>query len=182
MWNAIDGQGRRVIDQAFPKALRETVHDNEMRIRLVNGSLYQVVGSDNIDSLVGTNPVGIVFSEFAIADPQAWDLLRPILSENGGWALFISTPRGQNHLADLYDMARKAPGWFSELLTVDDTQAISKEAVEADRATGMSDAKIKQEYWCSFVGAVEGAYYASELERAAEEKRIGNVPWEPALR
>jgi hypothetical protein len=57
-WDGIDGQGRRVIDQAFPKELREVTNENEMKIRLVNGSVWQVVGSDSFDSLVGTNPVG----------------------------------------------------------------------------------------------------------------------------
>src|SRR5690242_10527887 len=181
IWDALDGAGKRVIDQAFPKPLRESSHDNEMRIKLANGSVWQCVGSDNYDSLVGTNPVGIVFSEFALSDPQSWQLMRPILAENGGWALFVSTPRGMNHFYDLYEAAKTAPGWFCETLTVDDTGAVTKERIAEDRATGMSEATAKQEYWCSFAGAVEGAYYAAELETATNEKRIGNVPWEPAL-
>lgn len=45
------------------------------------------------NSLVGTNPQGCVFSEYALQDPRAYQLIRPILTANGGWALFISTPR-----------------------------------------------------------------------------------------
>jgi phage terminase large subunit len=181
VWDGIDRHGRRVIDQAFPKELRESSNDNAMRIRLVNGSVWQAVGSDNIDSLVGSNPIGVVFSEYALANPQAWELMRPILSENGGWALFISTPRGENHFADLYNMAQKTPGWFAELSTVADTGAISPEAIAQDRATGMPESLIKQEYYCSFQAGVAGAYFSEQMEKATEEGRITNVPWEPSL-
>ena len=97
-----------MIDQAFPKEMRQVenpINNSDMQIRMRNGSIYQVVGSDNYDSLVGTNPVGVIFSEFAVADPKAWDYIRPILAENGGWALFIYTPRGKNHGKKLFDMA-----------------------------------------------------------------------------
>jgi hypothetical protein len=180
IWDNVDAQGRRVIDQAFPKALRETSNENEMKIRLANGSVWQVVGSDSYDSLVGTNPVGLVFSEYSRANPAAWDFMRPILAENGGWALFISTPLGQNHFADLYETAKATPGWFAQVLTVDDTQVISPEALEADRAD-MVPSLFKQEYFCSFAGAVEGSYYGEYLERAEQDGRIASVPWEPAL-
>ena len=89
--------GLRRIDEAFPRELRETTRENEMFIRFKNGSTWQVVGSDNYDSLVGSPPVGVVMSEWALAKPQAWAYLRPILKENGGWAAFITTPRGRNH-------------------------------------------------------------------------------------
>lgn len=61
VWDAIDKQGRRVIDQVFPKALRKSVNAQEMKIELLNGSIWQCVGSDNYNSLVGANPVGVVF-------------------------------------------------------------------------------------------------------------------------
>jgi hypothetical protein len=96
VWDGIDRRGRRMIDQAFPPELREgKPNDTEMRLRLRGGSVFQVVGSDNYDALVGSNPVGVVFSEYSLARPAAWEYLRPILAENGGWAVFIFTPRGQ---------------------------------------------------------------------------------------
>ena len=62
-----------------------------MFIEFRSGSTWQVVGSDNYNSIVGAPPIGIVFSEWAIANPMAWAYLAPILEENGGWALFIYT-------------------------------------------------------------------------------------------
>lgn len=149
VWDGIDKLGRRMIYQAFPPELIKSVNAQEMKIELINGSIWQCVGSDNYNALVGGNPVGVVFSEYSIADPAAWDFIRPILAENGGWALFIYTPRGHNHGYTLYNQA-KAAGWFTEILTVEDTHAISEQAVNDERLAGMSEAMIEQEFYCSF--------------------------------
>ena len=67
IWNGIDRQGRRIIDQVFPEALRKRTSSQEMLIELKNGSIWQMAGSDNYDSLVGSNPIGVVFSEWPLA-------------------------------------------------------------------------------------------------------------------
>jgi phage terminase large subunit len=181
VWEGIDGNGCRVIDQAFPPGYRTGKLDDEMLLRLSSGSTWQVVGSDNFDRLVGANPAGVVFSEWALADPRAWDYLRPILAENGGWALFIYTPRGRNHGAATFDMAAKTPGWFAEKLTVEDTGVLAPEVIEEDRRSGMADELIRQEYYCSFQAALVGAYYGPLLETAEREGRVRRVAWEPDL-
>ncbi len=181
IWEGIDSQGRRVIDQAFPPGIRTGKLDDEMLIRLHSGSTWQVVGSDNFDRLVGANPAGVVFSEWALADPRAWDYLRPILAENGGWALFIYTPRGRNHGAATFEMAAKTRGWFAQKLTVDDTGVIKPEVIEDERRSGMADELIRQEYYCSFQAALVGAYYGPLLETAEREGRVTRVRWEPDL-
>jgi hypothetical protein len=72
LWDAVDSHtGIRRIDRAFPSKLRAKTRDNEMSITFSNGSLWRVVGSDNYNSLVGSAPVGIVFSEWALSDPSS---------------------------------------------------------------------------------------------------------------
>ena len=35
-------------------------------------------------------------------NPKIWnEILRPALADRGGWALFIGTPKGQNHFKEL---------------------------------------------------------------------------------
>lgn len=172
VWDAIDKQGRRVIDQVFPKALRKSVNAQEMKIELLNGSIWQCVGSDNYNSLVGANPVGVVFSEYSIADPAAWDFIRPILAENDGWALFIYTPRGRNHGSMLFEMAQTNPDWFCESLSVDKTQAIDLSAVDEERKAGMDEDMIQQEFYCSFDAALKGSYYGAILNKLEQEGAI----------
>ena len=183
IWTAVNPHtGTRRLDEAFPKAIRETTNETEMFIRLKNGSTWQVIGSDNYDTLVGSPPAGIVFSEWSRANPASWAYLAPILVENSGWALFITTPLGNNHAKAMYDMARNDPAWFAEISTVADTQAISHETVEAQRreyhalfGDAAGDALIEQEYYCSFSSVIPGSYYAKEMTIAERERRITEV-------
>jgi len=181
VWDNIDGAGRRIIDQVWPDGVRKSIRNDEMKIELPNGSIWQCVGSDNYDSLVGANPVGVVFLEYSLANPSAWDYIRPILAENGGWALFIYTPRGANHGKDLFDMARGNDDWFAELLTVDDTKAIDQRSIDEERRAGMDEENIQQEFYCSFSGVVSGSYYGKQLEIADQEGRITSVPVETEM-
>lgn len=182
IWEAINPHsGKRRIDEAFPPAIRQTTREQEMMIKLKNGSTWQVVGADNFNSLVGSPPYGIVFSEYSLADPASWDYLRPILAENGGWAMFIYTSRGKNHGYTLYRMAERNPDWYCERLTVDDTKAISQKVIDDERRSGMSEDMIQQEYYCSFEAANPGAYYGREMANAWSDGRIGNVPIEPGI-
>jgi len=152
-----------------------------MMIEFVNGAIWQLCGSDNYDSLVGSNVAGVVFSEWSLTNPRAWDYIRPILAENGGWAWFNYTPRGKNHGYDLFQMAQKNDRWFAQSLSVDDTGVISPDIIQEERDSGMSEDMIQQEYYCSFDGGVEGSYFNDLLKKARAEKRITKIPLEPNI-
>lgn len=187
VWDAINPHsGIRRIDEAFPAAIRRRTLNNEMKIEFVNGAIWQVVGSDNYNSLVGAPPVGVVFSEWALADPASWSYLRPALRENGGWALFIFTPRGRNHAAAFYEGAAGDDKWFAEKLGAHQTGVFTQEQLdeelkeyirETDEETGTS--RFRQEYLCDFSVAVVGSYYGKLMGRVDDEKRITSVPWNP---
>jgi len=178
VWNGVDGNGRRMIYQGFPRELIGSVNESDMLLKLQNNSVYQVVGSDNYDALVGTNPLGVVFSEWALADPSAWNFIRPILAENGGFAMFITTPRGKNHAYTMYKMAETSPDWFTSLKTVrdtfreDGTHIISPEIIEAERREGVPDEVIEQEYYCSWEGINHGSIYGRQLNALAPTNQI----------
>lgn len=189
IWEAINPHtGKRRIDEAFPPELRETTRENEMSIRFRYGSTWQVVGSDNYNSLVGAPPIGIVFSEFALADPAAWAYLRPILRENGGWAVFITTPRGRNHAATFYEAAKDDPEWCALLSPATETDVFTGSQLDLERAEMVrefgpdeGEARFRQEYLCSFSAGVIGAYYGHAMELAEQDGRIGAMPWLPHL-
>lgn len=178
IWDSITNSGKRILDY-IPDSLVESKNSQEMKIRFKNGSLLQFVGSDNYDSLMGTNPQGVIFSEYALQDPRAYQYIRPILTANQGWALFISTPRGKNHLWELFQIAQQNPDWFAYRLTVEDTNHIPLSEIEKEKHEGiMSDDLIQQEYYCSFDMGVEGAYYAKYLDKMRVNGQISTVPWE----
>ena len=187
IWRAVDPQyGIPRIDVAFPHALRKSTNNSEMFIEFLNGSTWQVVGSDNFNSLVGSPPVGIVFSEWAIANPQAWAYLRPILRENGGWAIFITTSRGQNHAATMYKGALNDESWYADLKKASETgvftdEQLKQEEIEYKRDYGddLGGALFKQEYECSFQGAVLGAFYGKQMQDLLEQGKITSVPYDP---
>jgi len=187
VWDAVNPHtGRRRIDEAFPEAICKRRLGNEMKIEFINGAVWQLVGSDNYNSLVGSPPVGVVFSEWALADPTAWSFIRPALRENNGWALFIFTPRGRNHAAAFFENAQKDPEWFAERLTAEETGVFTKKQLddelkefirESDEETGTS--RFRQEYMCDFSVAAVASYYGNLMGRADDEKRITSVPWDP---
>ena len=184
IWNGMDREGFKFTDH-LPESLRKRTDNTDMLIEYRNGSLFQVIGTDKMDRLVGTNPVGCVFSEYSLQNPAAWDFIRPILAENDGWAVFIFTPRGENHGFDLLEMARKFPDvWYSEVLTVEDTKAIPQEILDQERREIIekdgNDAFYLQEYMCDFTVPIQGSYYAPQMLLADEEGRIGEVPYDPA--
>ena len=175
IWDNINDSGMRPVDQAIPHQLRESTNDQEMRIVTKHGSIFQVVGSDNHDSIVGTDPYGIVFSEWAIAEkPQSWDYMRPILERNKGWALFIYTPRGFNHGYHTWNHDVDQEDWYSELLTVNDTGIFTPEQMEKlrkENITGTSggDGSVEQEFFCRFEAPNDDQVFdGADISRAAE--------------
>jgi len=177
IWNGVDGQGRWIIDQVFPPPLRRRVSTQELLIETVNGSVWQMGGSDNYDSLVGSNPVGVVFSEWELAKPEAWDYICPILVENDGWALFIFTPRGRNHAWGTWMQALESEAWFCERLTVADIGLIRPEQIEAERQAGMSEGKIRQEFHCSFEAENDDQLISYALLEAAMRRERPPQPF-----
>ena len=188
IWDGIDASGFRFMDH-IPAELIASKNESELRVELRNGSAIQLLGSDNIDRIVGVNPVGVVFSEYSLQDPHAYDFYRPILNENGGWALFNGTPRGKNHFYHLYQAIKDDPTWYSSILTVDDTlrdapgeqggPVVTPEMLAQDRAEGLDEDLLRQEYYCDFSGVQTGSYYGRLIEIAEAEGRITDVPWNP---
>jgi phage terminase large subunit len=193
IWDGIDKAGNRLLDH-FPgwrnpgTGIVQHIRHDEMKIELAGGSTWQCVGSDSYDSLVGSNPMGIVASEYSIADPSFWGFIRPILLENDGWFLAIYTPRGHNHGYTLYQNAVENENWFAELLTADATGVFTPEQLEEERLEivkekGLEEgnAFFQQEYFCSFEASLPGAFYGGEMAKMFEEARITHVPHQPGL-
>lgn len=183
VWEGRDRDGFKFIDH-FPSEYVASKNETDLKLELVNGSIFQLIGTDNIDSIMSTNPIGCVFAEYSLQDPRAWDYIRPILRENGGWAIFDYTPRGKNHGHALYELASKlqAEGdlaWFCQRLTVEDTGVLSTADIDAERREGMDEDMIQQEYYCSFEGVQRGAVFGLQMEQAERDGRICSVPWQP---
>lgn len=179
IWEGILNDGRRFLD-LIPSPLVRSRNESQMKVDFVNGSTIQLVGSDQYDRLVGTNPKGIVFSEYSITHPMAWLIMRPILAANGGWAIFNGTPRGKNHFHDILQQAKAESAWFWGIDTVSTTKVLSQEVL--DREKREMDIDIyNQEYECSFDAASKGAYYSEQLIALRNQQRLCKVPYDSKL-
>ncbi len=187
-WDNIDNDGKTMFDH-IPKWLLKKKNDQSMQIEYINGSMIQVIGTDRkIDNIVGTNPVWCLYSEFPIADPRWWDLMRPILKLNWWFAWFVFTPRGKNHWWAIREVARKNPtDWYLSELTAEDTydndwnRIVTDQMITEERRDWMDEDLLQQEYFVSFEASIKGAYYADQIREARKEWRISKVPYDPAL-
>lgn len=187
MWDAVNADtGKRRIDEAFPHELRKTTREQEMMIQFHCGSTFQLVGSDNFNSLVGSPPVGLVFSEYALSNPSSWAYLMPIVEANGGWVGFNSTPRGNNHFKSLCKFAETEPGWFYQALSASQTGVFTPEQLnnilrqlQATHGEEYGLALFEQEYNVSFDAAMPGSIWGEHIRRLETQGRVCDVPHDP---
>ena len=178
IWDAITMDGERLIDANFPAPMVKRRLDHEMKLELVNGSIWQPVGADNFDSLVGAFPVHVTYSEFPIMSPMARDYLRPALAMNNGTELIIGTPRGYNHAHDLWLHAKQSPEWYTDTQTWKETGVFSDAAIAEERAT-MPEELFRQEYECDWSAANVGSILGRYVEAAEKAGRIGACEYDP---
>jgi hypothetical protein len=180
IWEGKTKDGTSYLDFVPPELIASR-DKQQMSFQLKNGSIWRLVGADNPDSLVGAGPVGVVYSEYSLQKPSVSEYIRPMILENDGWEAYNFTPRGENHAYKLLEMAKDNPNWYVSILTVDDTGVITQAQIDEERKQGKSEEIIQQEYYCSFKGSIEGAYFAAEMRKAALENRITDVPHDGAV-
>ena len=204
LWDGTDDKAIPFMDR-FPRPLIKDKNETELQVVLkpfpghpgfgdanANGPIWQLRGADDIDSLRGPNYVGAVLSEFSEMDPLVWTaVIQPVLEQNGGWAMFIFTPKGRNHSYDLYQMAKSQPHrWFAQLLTVEDTRrdakdedgsyCVSPERIAQLRKESVPEEIIQQEYYVSFTGFLRGTIFGDLVTAARKDGRITRVPFNSA--
>lgn len=156
-------------------------NETELRIDFPNGGQYRMFGADNPDSLRGQYFDGVIFDEYGLQPPGIFsEVVRPALSDRGGWALFLGTPNGKNQFYEAVQRAKTDDGWFFAEYKASQTGILSADELKAARAV-MTQDEYDQEYECSFEAAVKGAVYAREIAQARADGRITRVPYEPSL-
>jgi hypothetical protein len=151
--------------------------ESELTVTLVNGSRIRLYGADNADALRGIYLDGVILDEFADMRPSVWgEIIRPLLADRRGWAVFIGTPKGKNSFWDIYSRSSNDPDWFSLSLKASTSGLIPRDEL-ADARKGMTDDQYEQEFECSFTAAIQGAYYGKELNAAQD--RIKTVSYDP---
>ena len=148
------------------------INESDMRIDLINGSKIFLRGSDNPDSLRGISCDYAVFDEYADMDPRTWEaVIRPALADRQGSAMFIGSPKGKNHLFDLYSWAKEQPDWGTYKYTTLEGGNVAPEEVEAAKSQ-MDERTFRQEFladWVDYVGLVFYAFNEDHVKRFTDE-------------
>jgi phage terminase large subunit len=153
--------------------------ESELSAELINGSRIRLYGADNPDSLRGIYLDGVVLDEYADMRSSVWgEIIRPLLADRQGWAVFIGTPKGRNAFCELYEKAQKDTEWLCLTLKASKTGILPQKELDDARKV-MTESQYEQEFECSFEAAIHGAVYAKDLRRARDMGRIRKVPYDP---
>lgn len=153
-------------------------NEAELRCDLPNGSRIRLYGADNPDRLRGIYLDGVILDEYADMRPSIWgEVLRPLLADRKGWAVWIGTPKGRNAFHAIWEAADGASDWYRVMLRASETGLVDADELHAARQQ-MTPEQYAQEFECSFDAAILGAYYAKDIAEAERDGRITSVPWE----
>ena len=163
----------------FSKPVMAKANQSELWVELITGARIRLFGADNADSLRGLYLDGIVLDEYADMRPRIWgEIIRPLLADRLGWAVFIGTPKGHNAFWDIYNNATKDDNWYAKTLRASQTGLIPKSELE-DAAKSMTQDQYLQEFECDFESAILGAYYGKEMRQLTDQGHITQVAYDP---
>lgn len=181
---------KRIIWQQFKDlCLRipgATANEAELRIEIPRPAQndrikFVLLGAENPAAVRGMYLDGVILDEAAFQPQEIWSsVIRPALSDREGWAIFISTPQGNNWFADLYTSAQNNPEWFTYMLKASESGLIPQGELDAAKQM-MSESEYAQEFECSFSAANVGSYWGNEIEKLETTGRVTSVPYDKML-
>ena len=153
-------------------------NESELWIQLHNGAKIRLYGGDNPDALRGQFLDGIICDEYADMRPRIWgEIIRPLLADRLGWAVFIGTPKGHNAFWDIFNNATKSNDWYAKTLRASQTGLLPQSELD-DAAKSMTQDQYLQEFECDFESAILGAYYGKEMRQITDQGRILNIEYD----
>jgi hypothetical protein len=128
------------------------VNETDMQAIFSNGSIVQIVGTDNPNSLRGPKPHGVCLDEWAYHDPHVFtSIIVPALADKQGWTIKGFTPNGKNHAYADFETAAKKFFYDAETSGV-----YCKEELEKIKKEVSLD-EYSQEMMCQFI------HYAGQI-------------------
>lgn len=148
------------------------VNEAELMVSLPNGSQITVNGADNPDGLRGDYFDGVIIDEFPIMKAEVWgEVIRAMLADRNGWAVFPGTPKGMNTFYELHERAKTDKGWYTDIFRADETGVLSPEELELCRQT-MTDNQYRQEMLCDFTASSDDILITIDIVSAACRRAV----------
>jgi len=165
----------------YTEDVRVNANASELWVELLNGARIRLFGADNPDALRGLYLDGVILDEVADMRPRVWgEIIRPLLADREGWAVFIGTPKGHNFFYEIWKTANASDSWFATSIKASTSGLIKAEELK-DASQGMTDDQYEQEFECSFEAAILGAYYGKELKVLEDQGRLTKVEYDRSL-
>jgi len=166
----------------YTEDVRVNANASELWVELLNGARIRLFGADNPDALRGLYLDGVILDEVADMRPRVWgEIIRPLLADREGWAVFIGTPKGHNQFWDVYNNATQDAAWYVKTLRASQTGLLPDEEL-ADAAKMMSQDQYLAEFECDFESSILGAYYGKEMRLLTDQGRITHVEHDPMFK
>ena len=134
--------------------------DVELRIELVNGAVIECRSADNPDNLRGEGVHMLVVEEAAMMPGKLWhEILRPMLADTNGRAVFISTPKGRNWFYMMYmrGLDSSYPDYASFTFPTSANPHVPPSEIEAARRD-MPEDLFRQEILAEFLEESAGVF------------------------
>lgn len=138
----------------------ESVSVSEYRLDLIGGGLIAVRSTHTADYLRGAGLDFAVLDEAAFMLPHVWpQVVRPMLLERRGDALFLSTPRGRNHFWDVYRVGLdpEEHDWASFHFTSYDNPLLDRAEIDAIKRI-TPERVFREEYLAMFLDDTGGVF------------------------
>jgi phage terminase large subunit len=161
-------------------------NQSELRVDYPNRGQARIYGADNPDSLRGIYLDRAVLDEYGLHPAKTFtEVIGPTLVDRGGKALFLGTPNGKNQFYDIAQHAKTEeakgnPDWFFREFKASETGLLDAGYLASAKQIMTAD-EYQQEFECSFEASVKGAIYSVEMEQARQDRRVGQVPYDPLL-
>lgn len=163
------------------------ISQTERRVTFPRGGELAVRSTHLPDNLRGAGLDFAVLDEAAFMEPRAWaEVVRPMLLERKGGALFLSTPYGRNWFWHVYQRGRDpaAPEWAAFHFTSADNPLIDPAELASIRRT-TPQRVYRAEYLAEFLedagqvfrGVHEAATAPPNATRADGHRYVMGVDW-----
>lgn len=161
------------------------INETELSVNVAGRFTVRLLGADNPDALRGAYADGVVLDEYGDIKPKLFDeIIRPMLVDRKGWAIFFGTPKGQNQFYDVYCHAAREfqenpdGDWWAGMYRADQTGVIAPEELEKIRRETPENT-FRQEYLCDFAASAENAVFGQET---LDKMQQADYPYAPGER
>ncbi|MGJ3237363.1 MAG: terminase large subunit domain-containing protein [Anaerolineae bacterium] len=144
------------------------IRESEKRLSLPTGGVIEIRSTHYPDHLRGAGLDYAVLDEAAYMHPSVWaEVVRPMLLERRGGALFLSTPRGKNWFWQIYQLGLDPlePQWRSFHFPSSVNPLIAQDELQQIRRT-TAERTFREEYEAEFLDD-SGAVFRRVQESAS---------------